>query len=164
MENPIDRDLIDRDLVDLLMQASQHYDLILTNYFKLAMTQQLSDEDADQLEAIYITAEHDQLLNFFINEFDYILGKRLGVLSAESIEDYKNQQAWLREHLEENPFDQAYRIEIQELLQKQGFYDGPIDGVLGDRSVEAVQNFQKSQQLKDDGVPGKRTLSALRST
>lgn len=148
-------------LVDVLIRASQQYAPILDTYCKLAMSNELSDEEVDLLATIYTDAETDRLLNFFINEFDYILGRRLGLLTNEFVENYKNQQAWLREHLEEIPLDQVYRVKIQSLLRDQGFYNGPIDGVLGHRSIAAVQEFQRSHQLKDDGVPGKQTFSAL---
>lgn len=184
------------DLIKRLTQISQQYAFILAEYCKLASQSDLADEEADCLAAIYAQAEQEPLLNFFINEFDYLLGQDLGLLSLNAVENYKNQQAWLREHLEEMPLDQEYRIEIQRFLQERGFYDGPIDGVLGDRSSEAikrflmevqrllqeqqfydgpidgvlgkrsvaaVKQFQQSQQLKDDGVPGKKTFSALQS-
>lgn len=190
MEYPLE------DLIDVLVHASRRYSSILREYRKLALCSQLTDAAADQLESIYTKAEQDPLLNFFINEFDRIWGKRAGLLDAESIEAYKDQQAWLREHLEQTLFEQEFRVEtqrllqeqgfydglidgiwgdrsvkavkqfrmeVQRLLQAQGFYDGPIDGIWGDRSVTAVKQFQKSQQLKDDGVPDRKTFSALQS-
>jgi murein L,D-transpeptidase YcbB/YkuD len=151
------------DLVERLTQASQKYASQLAAYCVLALRIELTDEEADQMAAIYAEAEQDPLLNFFINELDYLLGQESGLLNAALIEDYKNQQSWLREHLQEMPLDQEYRLAVQRLLQAQKFYDGPIDGVLGKRSVAAVKQFQQSQQLKDDGVPGQETFAALQS-
>jgi murein L,D-transpeptidase YcbB/YkuD len=149
------------DLVDRLTQASQKYESKLSEYLRLASRSELTDEEADQLAAIYIEAEQEPLLIFFINELDYLLGQKLGLLDADLIVDYKNQQSWLREHLQEMPLDQEYRKEVQRLLQEQNFYDGPIDGVLGKRSVKAVKQFQQQHQLKDDGVPGQATFAVL---
>jgi murein L,D-transpeptidase YcbB/YkuD len=151
------------DLVARLTQASQRYTSKLSEYCELASRSELTDEEADQMAAIYSEAEQEPWLNFFINELDYLLGQQIGWLSPEVIEDYKNQQSWLREHLQEMPIDQEYRMEVQRLLQEHNFYDGPIDGVLGERSVAAVKQFQQSQHLKDDGVPGKQTFAALQS-
>jgi murein L,D-transpeptidase YcbB/YkuD len=182
------------DLVDALINNLEGYLPKLNNYCSLALSQELIDHEADKLAAIYTEAEDDPLLNFFITELDHILGERLGLLDARAIENYKNQQAWLREHLEQTLFDQTHRVEIQEILQRQelyhgpldgiwgerssqaltqfrkrvqkrlqeqGFYHGEIDGVFGERSVTAVMQFQRSRHLVDDGVAGKKTLSAL---
>lgn len=149
------------DLVERLSQASQKYESKLDEYLKLASRSELTEKEADQMAAIYAEAEQDRLLNFFINEWDYLLGQKLGLLNADSIHEYKDQQSWLREHLQEMLLDQEYRKEVQCLLRGQNVYDGPIDGVLGKRSQAAIKQFQQSQQLKDDGVPGQRTFTAL---
>ncbi|MGA7935852.1 MAG: peptidoglycan-binding protein [Kovacikia sp.] len=149
------------DLVERLMEASQKYESKLDKYLKLASRNELTEEEADQITAIYIEAEQDRLLNFFINEWDYLLGQKLGLLNANSIKKYKDQQSWLREHLQEMLLDQEYRKEVQCLLRSQNVYDGPIDGVLGKRSQAAVKQFQQSHRLKDDGVPGQQTFTAL---
>lgn len=182
------------DLVDALINTPESYFSKLDNYCDLALSQELTDDEADKLAAIYTEAEYDPLLNFFITELDRILAERQTLLDDRAIEQYKNQQAWLREHLEQTLFDQTHRVEIQEILQRQGlyhgpldgiwgkrssqaltqfrkrvqqrlqeqgFYDGKIDGVFGERSVTAVMQFQRSRDLVDDGVAGKKTLSAL---
>jgi len=159
------------DFDELLMQGSQSYAQTLAEYCRLALSPELTDEQADRLEEIYQQAEKAPVLNFFINELDYLLGQRIGVLDEVSVADYKNQQAWLREHLEEMPLDRDNRIEIQSFLQEHGFYDGPIDGVLGDRSARAVEQFLKEAQklLREkgfydgevDGEFGNRSLHAV---
>ena len=50
---------------------------------------------------------------------------------------------------------------IQRALQNAGFYKGPIDGVIGPKTKEAIKEFQKANGLKADGVVGKRTWSKL---
>ncbi|HEY9623649.1 MAG TPA: peptidoglycan-binding domain-containing protein [Crinalium sp.] len=151
------------NLVEQLIHASQKYAATLAEYQNLALKSELTEDDADRMAAIYTEAEHSPLLNFLINELDYRLGQHLGLLSPDKIKQYEDQQAWLREHLQGMPIDHAYRRKVQQLLQKQNFYDGAIDGVLGKRSVEAVEQFQRAQRLKEDGVPGQLTFAALQS-
>jgi peptidoglycan hydrolase-like protein with peptidoglycan-binding domain len=50
---------------------------------------------------------------------------------------------------------------LQLRLRGMGLYNGPIDGVLGQRSREAVREFQKSQAVQVDGIPGPKTVSIL---
>lgn len=50
---------------------------------------------------------------------------------------------------------------IQTKLQRWGYFDGPVDGVYGTKTVEAVRYFQKSNGLTADGVAGSATLKAL---
>jgi Putative peptidoglycan binding domain len=184
------------DLTDLMLQANQLYADKLSQYCQLWLRSEMTEAEADQMEAIYTEAESDPLLNFLITEFDRILGERVGLLSKQSIVSYKDQQAWIREHLEQVPLEQdfliatqrflkdvgfykgpldgvwgsrsrkasiKYRKEVQRLLHRQGLYDGEIDGKLGNLSVTAVQQFQKSHNLKDDGVPGRQTFAVLRA-
>ncbi|MGG6295507.1 peptidoglycan-binding domain-containing protein [Leptolyngbya sp. AN02str] len=151
------------DLIETLQQGSEQYANVLANYCQLVLRPELTDSEAEQLASIYTAAEQEPLLNFFITELDAILGQRLGLLDNAQVELYCNQQAWLREHLEGVPYDKTYREAVQRLLQQHGFYEGPIDGVLGKRTQHAVKQFQESHRLCVDGVPGKKTFSALQT-
>ncbi len=151
------------DLIEALSCTSYTYFDTLADYCRLSVQSDLSDRDVERLDCIYAQAEADPNLNFFIHELDAMLAERLGLLDTAQIEQYSNQQAWLREHLEGVPYDKAYREEVQMLLSKRGFYGGPIDGVLGDRSRIAVQKFQATHALKVDGVPGRVTFTALQT-
>ncbi len=59
-------------------------------------------------------------------------------------------------NLNENNIRQAQ----QELLKK-GFDPGPIDGILGPRTKEAVRNFQDRFGMKASGDIDNKTLFAL---
>ncbi len=54
-----------------------------------------------------------------------------------------------------------FRMGVQRRLRDKGLYNGEIDGEFGEQSVNAVMKFQKSHHLKNDGVLGSQTVSAL---
>ena len=51
--------------------------------------------------------------------------------------------------------------EIQQALKNAGFYQGPVDGKMGQLTKEAVKEFQRVHGLTDDGVVGKKTWAKL---
>jgi peptidoglycan hydrolase-like protein with peptidoglycan-binding domain len=51
--------------------------------------------------------------------------------------------------------------ELQQLLKAKSFNPGPIDGIFGSGTVQAVVSFQKFNGLKADGVVGPTTWKAL---
>lgn len=52
-------------------------------------------------------------------------------------------------------------ITLQKKLKNWGYYSGPIDGIFGSKTEEAVQYFQRKNGLTADGVVGQATLKAL---
>ncbi len=52
---------------------------------------------------------------------------------------------------------------LQNLLTDRGFYNGPITGVIGSRTREAIVAAQKAYGLTADGIAGSRTIAALES-
>lgn len=51
--------------------------------------------------------------------------------------------------------------QIQQALRNAGFYKGAIDGKIGPKTKEAIKAFQKANNLKPDGLVGKRTAKKL---
>ena len=51
--------------------------------------------------------------------------------------------------------------QIQQALKNAGFYEGPIDGKIGQKSREAIRQFQQVNGLKADGVAGALTWAKL---
>ncbi|MBA2460755.1 MAG: peptidoglycan-binding protein [Actinobacteria bacterium] len=50
---------------------------------------------------------------------------------------------------------------LQVALRAYGFYLGPIDGVSGRGTADAIRAFQRTSRLPVDGIPGRTTRSAL---
>jgi len=58
------------------------------------------------------------------------------------------------------PPDQVI-VDVQEQLQRDGYYDGPIDGVLGPMTREAIAAFQADNGLSVTSVIDEPTLATL---
>lgn len=56
----------------------------------------------------------------------------------------------------------AERQELQERLSTYGYYDGKLDGKIGDTSRAAIVAFQEKNGLAPDGHPSLEVLSTLR--
>ena len=52
-------------------------------------------------------------------------------------------------------------VKLQQALECLGYYDGAIDGVYGEGTVAAVKQFQKTRNMKDDGIAGTSTIRVL---
>ncbi len=65
-------------------------------------------------------------------------------------------------------FEDVYELssseiqELQRLLSKYGFYRASADGKFGERTSEALQRWQRSKRLTDDGLPTRDNLEKLR--
>jgi peptidoglycan hydrolase-like protein with peptidoglycan-binding domain len=51
--------------------------------------------------------------------------------------------------------------DIQTALRRAGYRPGPIDGKFGPKTLRAVEQFQRNQGLKVDGVVGSMTWRKL---
>lgn len=52
-------------------------------------------------------------------------------------------------------------LEVQKKLQAKGFDPGPIDGIFGSQTTDAVRRFQEANSLQVDGIVGPETGGAL---
>ncbi|GGE34235.1 hypothetical protein GCM10011391_11180 [Pullulanibacillus camelliae] len=50
---------------------------------------------------------------------------------------------------------------VQEDLKDLGYYSGNVDGIFGNKTQGAVENFQANNDLKQDGIIGEHTFKAL---
>ncbi len=77
----------------------------------------------------------------------------------------------VRQRLSGQPVDNFLRVgstgsrvtELQQLLKSRGFNPGPIDGIFGTGTEQAVKDFQKFQGLDPNGVVDDATMQALRA-
>ena len=53
--------------------------------------------------------------------------------------------------------------QVQTALKNAGIYQGKIDGKIGPRTKQAIEQFQTSHGLKADGKVGPKTWAALQS-
>jgi len=122
------------------------YEEIIREYTLIALKSELTDVEIEFLDSIFTEAEQDWFLNLLLGELDFLIGQRLGLLDEASVERYKDQQAWLREHLEQILLEQDNLIEAQMFLQEVGFYKGPIDGIWGTRARTAATQYRMEAQ------------------
>lgn len=54
--------------------------------------------------------------------------------------------------------------ELQQRLAALGYEVGPLDGIMGRRTMAAIKAFQKSKGLDADGIAGPKTIAALTPT
>lgn len=52
-------------------------------------------------------------------------------------------------------------VNLQYVLNRQGFYSGSLDGIFGSKTKAAVVQFQRNHGLQADGIVGAATLKAL---
>jgi hypothetical protein len=52
-------------------------------------------------------------------------------------------------------------MKVQQALKDNGFYSGPVDGVMRENTQEAIQSFQQSRDLKVTGTIDEETAREL---
>ena len=53
--------------------------------------------------------------------------------------------------------------DVQTSLKNAGYYNGPIDGKIGDKTKKAIKAFQEANALTSDGVIGQKTWVKLKT-
>ena len=56
----------------------------------------------------------------------------------------------------------SYVFMLQLALARAGEAPGEMDGIFGERTLQATQSFQQKQNLVPDGIVGRKTFAALR--
>ncbi len=54
-------------------------------------------------------------------------------------------------HQRQSDVEASNITEAQQLLRQNGFYSGPVDGTMNERTREALRSFQESRQLNVTG-------------
>lgn len=103
----------------------------------------------------------------------------------EEINDLKDQVESLSEDMKKKDssskrsggseaFDPSYKKDailrvdvnpdqVQLALKNAGYYNGPVDGKIGEKTKKAVAEFQKAHNLNADGVIGRKTWNVLKT-
>lgn len=79
-----------------------------------------------------------------------------GLVAQNNIEDRKAREAVIYWGMTGGKV-----FEVQQKLKQWGYYDGPIDGVYGAETFDAVKKFQIRNGLAADGTVGDTTAAAL---
>ena len=64
-------------------------------------------------------------------------------------------QAILLRHQHQSDFAAANNVKIaeaQQVLKENGFYSGPLDGIMNEWTVDALRSFQQSRHLSITGT------------
>jgi len=72
----------------------------------------------------------------------------------------KKKTVVARRLAQQQPTPERYK-EIQQALAQKGYFHGPVDGVWGADSTDALKRFQREQNLEEDGKIGSLSLIAL---
>jgi hypothetical protein len=154
--------IIDTDCLDLVRE-----------YCWLAIQPTLSERDSTRLGELLTLAEEDGRLEFWINEADHFIDHALGLGSATLVHASVNEdlKSRLREMLdltetaasglEEDARDLLAELRdsmaegtrtMQQTLAEHGFDPGPIDGIAGPKTHQALKDFQRQRGADDNSV------------
>ena len=119
------------------------------------------------LATLFLPAGHRGPAFLLLNNFRSILkynnstayALAIGLLSDALDGNPGVQAPWPRD---DRQLGRSERIELQELLTRQGFEPGPADGIIGANTRKAVRAFQQRQGLPADGYPSYALLQKLR--
>jgi uncharacterized protein YcfJ len=51
--------------------------------------------------------------------------------------------------------------DLQRSLKRSGYDCGPVDGIMGSRTRQAIMNFQRDRGIQADGIPGPLTRAKM---
>lgn len=94
----------------------------------------------------------------------------LGITDTLKISSYRNPNAMdlgleVVNPVDQVDFNQAFTVsDLQTRLNALGLDAGPVDGVIGPKTTNALKIFQKAQGLPPTGYQDKATIDALKST
>ena len=117
----------------------------------------------------------------FASPWEWLMIAIVGCLSFSG--GYLAVQQWLRWEVEQSGPDETFAApflddcvdslqrgdrgeavrNLQERLQRLGFYDGTIDGAFGPNTQAAVSAFQRQHALTDDAIAGCQTQRAIQT-
>lgn len=94
----------------------------------------------------------------------FVAGQGLGAGEYGHKMDSMGEESMMESHqpkMAAHDLDSRQVSKMQEILKNKGFDAGPVDGIAGPRTKEALSSFQESEGLAVTGKPDKETLQAL---
>jgi hypothetical protein len=118
--------------VNPLLSATSIIIKTVLEYGALASRPELSETEADRMDYILIEASNNPLLALWLDQIDYCLGYRLGLMDETSQTYFKNRQAQLGEHLGVflEKGDQDLSVENLSPLLTESNQSPVLDGIL----------------------------------
>lgn len=68
-----------------------------------------------------------------------------------------------RRGMDQRRLSREQALEIQQVLNREGLYDGALDGMLGSRTRAAIQAYQQRNHLPADGYPSPALLEHMQA-
>ncbi|MEB3292393.1 MAG: peptidoglycan-binding domain-containing protein, partial [Synechococcales bacterium] len=131
----------------------------LEAYYRLACQPELTETEADDMQAILDQASQDPLLSSLLDEVDHAIAHQLKLIDAGYVQDQqvKLQQAvdqvWIDLQsfdalTEGSPGSASSLRTAQTQLQAAGLYNGAIDGIYGPATQQAFQGLRSKLQAE----------------
>ncbi|MBC7951416.1 MAG: peptidoglycan-binding protein [Rhodospirillaceae bacterium] len=83
------------------------------------------------------------------------------VVSPAMARGMGEQRSDIQSGQQSSQLDQNTTRQVQQQLQQQGYDVGQVDGVWGQKSRQALMNFQRDQNMQATGRPDQQTMAAL---
>lgn len=130
----------------------------LRRYFELGMQKSLvKEEDIEFIANILEKAEDDSALAAILSRIDDLISSELpGEL--ESQQEYVIKQPWLSEYLVCSNLE--FYLLLQKHLSIRQLYDGPLDGIYGINTKQAVEKFQQHKGINETEL-GPKTITQI---
>lgn len=95
------------------------------------------------------------------------LETRLGALENRVAPDMKSdlsESAVTTSEMQQDRYvpENPSKKDIQTALKNAGYYNGAVDGKIGSKTKNAIEEFQSANDLKTDGKVGKKTWNKLK--
>jgi peptidoglycan hydrolase-like protein with peptidoglycan-binding domain len=87
-----------------------------------------------------------------------------GIAGSRTLEALRQERPSTAAAPSPRPTGDPEVLRYQTLLRDRNFYRGPLDGLLGIQTQEAITAFQKANGLEPDGIVGPNTLAALQQS
>lgn len=79
-----------------VLSLSEEQRKVVEDYYRLALLENLSEDEQERMVEILENAQIDTLIEFWINEIDHIVGHKLNLIDDKMC---RNEQALVKEHI-----------------------------------------------------------------